>query len=135
MMPLQLTGRHMTISEEQKQYIDKKADRLRRVCPKIDELTFTLTKEKLNFVADGTFRAGRMSAVGTVTASQPLEAIDLLVDKLEHTLSRQKAKRSDHHLASREKNNSKAESLTPDNAVETEEPASDDEAEAEQATA
>ena len=110
-MPLHLTGRHMVITEAQKDYIDKKVDRLRRLCPKIDELSFTLTKEKVSFIADGTLRAGSLSAVGTVTASQPLEAIDILVDKLEHTLSRQKAKRSDHHLTSREKNISKAATL------------------------
>lgn len=110
-MPLHLTGRHMAITEAQKDYIDKKVDRLRRLCPKIDELSFTLTKEKLAFVADGTLRAGSLSAVTTVTASQPLEAIDLLVDKMEQTVSRQKAKRKDHHLTSREKSNSKAANL------------------------
>jgi ribosomal subunit interface protein len=110
-MPLQLTGRHMTISAQQKDYIDKKVDRLRRLCPRIDEITFTLTKEKVHFIADGTLRAGRLSAVGNVIASKPLEAIDILVDKLEYAISRQKAKRSDHHLASREKHNQKIETL------------------------
>src|SRR5262249_37864082 len=139
-MPLHLTGRHMTISEAQKSYIDKKVDRLRRLCSKIDEISFTLTREKLNFIADGTFRAGRMSAVGTVTASQPLEAFDMLVDKLEHNISRQKAKRSDRHLVCREKHISKVQTLTggkPREMAEMEQSADDlpDDAEPEAATA
>ena len=61
-MPLHLTGRHMTITEETKDYIDKKLDRLRRVCGKIDELSFILTKEKLYIEVEGLLRAGKLTA-------------------------------------------------------------------------
>lgn len=91
-MPLQITGRHMSISDEQKDYIDKKVNRLRRMCSKIDEISFTLTKEKVNIEAEARFRSGRLVAQATVTASQPLEAIDALVDKLEIQISKSKEK-------------------------------------------
>ena len=42
-MPLQITGRHMTIEDTHKSYIDKKVNRLRRLCTKIDEMSVTLT--------------------------------------------------------------------------------------------
>src|SRR5689334_22784174 len=102
-MPLQITGRHMSISEEQREYIDKKVNRLRRMCPKIDEMSFTLTKEKLNFEAEANLRAGRIVAQAVVTAAQPLEAIDALVDKLEAQISRSKTKIADKKAAGREK--------------------------------
>jgi ribosomal subunit interface protein len=85
----------MSISDEHREYLDKKVGRLRRMCPKIDELSFTLTKEKLHFEIEGNFRAGRIAAQAFVTASQPLEAIDALVDKLEAQISKTKAKMAD----------------------------------------
>lgn len=94
-MPLQITGRHMSISEEQREYIDKKVNRLRRMCPKIDEMSVTLTKEKVHVAAEGNFRAGRIAAQAVVSASAALEAIDALVDKLEAQISKTKARMCD----------------------------------------
>lgn len=94
-MPLQITGRHMPITDAYREYIDKKVARLRRMCPTIDELSFTLTKEKLHIEAEANFRAGRITAQAVVTASQVNEAIDGLVDKLEAQISRTKARRAD----------------------------------------
>jgi len=102
-MPLQITGRHMTVTDEQKQYIDKKVGRLRRLCPKIDELSFTLTKEKINYLADATLRAGSIAVQGSVSASQPLEAIDVLVDKIESQVTKTKGRRTDRSDAARGK--------------------------------
>ncbi len=92
LMPLQLTGRHMTIDASQKDYINRKVNRLRRMCPKIDEMRFTATKDKLQFKAEATFRAGAIAVRAASTASQPLEAIDLLVDKLEACITKAKDK-------------------------------------------
>lgn len=91
-MPLQITGRHMSISDEKRDYIDKKVNRLRRMCPKIDELSFTLTKEKLHIEAEGNFRAGRIVAQAVVSAPGANEAIDALIDKMEAQISKAKAK-------------------------------------------
>ncbi len=102
-MPLQVTGRHMTISGEQKRYIDKKVDRLRRLCSQVDEISVTLTHEKLHHAAECRFRAGRLSVEATVTATEVLEAIDLLVDKVEAQVRKAKTKQSDKKAASREK--------------------------------
>jgi ribosomal subunit interface protein len=85
----------MSISDEHREYIDKKVNRLRRMCPKIDELSFTLTKEKVHVEVEGNFRAGRIAAQAFVTASQPLEAIDALIDKLEAQICKAKARMAD----------------------------------------
>lgn len=106
-MPLQITGRHMSISDEHREYIDKKVNRLRRMCPKIDELSFTFTKEKVHIEAEGNFRAGRISAQAVVTASQPMEAIDALVDKLEAQICKTKAKMADKQSENPDKANAR----------------------------
>jgi putative sigma-54 modulation protein len=112
-MPLQITGRHMTVTEAQKQYIDKKVGRLRRLCPKIDELSFTLTKEKINYRADATLRAGSIAVQGSVTASQPLEAIDVLVDKIETQVTKTKDRRQDRSEAARGKAALQGQAIAP----------------------
>lgn len=111
-MPLQITGRHMSISVDQRQYIDKKVDRLRRLCTKIDEMSITLTREKLHHEAECTFRAGRTAVEATVSAEQPLEAIDLLVDKVEAQIRKIKTKRTDKKCACRHKASIQARTMT-----------------------
>ncbi|MCE5229542.1 ribosome-associated translation inhibitor RaiA [bacterium] len=111
-MPLQITGRHMTISADQRQYIDKKADRLRRLCTKVDEMSITLTREKLHHEAECTFRAGSIAVEATISAEQPLEAIDLLIDKVEAQIRKIKTKRSDKKCACRVKASMQARSMT-----------------------
>lgn len=121
-MPLKLTGRHMTLKQEHKDYIDKKVNRLRRLCPKIDELTFTLTHEKLRFQADATFRAGVISIQANVTANEPLEAIDILVDKVEAQVSKAIKKRNDKTPAARQKARAhEAEALADEELLDDEE--------------
>jgi ribosomal subunit interface protein len=93
----------MNISDDHKAYIDKKVDRLRRMCAKIDEMRITLTKEKLRFEAECNFRAGRIAVQATVTGAAPTEAIDLLVDKVEARVRKAKTKLVDKKEASRQK--------------------------------
>lgn len=107
-MPLQITGRHMSISDAQRDYIEKKVNRLRRMCPTIDELSFTLTKEKLHIEAEGNFRAGRIAAQAVMTAPQANEAIDALVDKLEAQISKAKAKMTDKKSENPDKANARS---------------------------
>lgn len=108
-MPLQLTGRHMTLTEEQKDYIEKKVNRLRRMFPKIDELSFTVSKEKLSYDTEAKFRAGRIAVQATVSAAQPLESIDILVDKLEAQITKAKKKLAEKKPGARAKLNEEIE--------------------------
>ncbi|MCL5269032.1 MAG: ribosome-associated translation inhibitor RaiA [bacterium] len=120
-MPLQITGRHMTVTEEQKDYIDKKVNRLRRLCPKIDELSFRLTKEKLNYQADAILRAGSLTAQASIQTPQVLEAIDMLVDKIEAQVTRSKTKRTDKKTAARGKTRAQIPGEAGEPAAETDE--------------
>lgn len=91
-MPLQVIGRQMDVTPTQKGYITKKVERLRRLCPKFDELKFTLEKRKLDTIVDGSVRAGKLTAKASSTDPEPLAAIDAVIDKLELQLSKTKGK-------------------------------------------
>jgi putative sigma-54 modulation protein len=101
-MPLKITGRHMTVSESTRDYIDKKVDRLRRLVPKIDEISFTLAKEKLLIDIEANFRAGKVEAHARTRAEHVNEAIDQLVDKLEAQIAKTRKKITDKSSAARE---------------------------------
>lgn len=102
MMPLKLTGRHMTISDSTREYIDKKVERLRRLVPKIDEMNFILSKEKLGIGAEASFKAGKIAAQAAVKAEHSHEAIDMLIDKIEAQITKTKKRVSDKSAAARE---------------------------------
>lgn len=102
-MPLQITGHHMSVSDELKGYIDKKVNRLRRMCPKIDEMHIILRKEKLAFEAEASFRAGKVTAQANTEGTKPHEAVDILVDKIEAQVTKQKDKQADRSPMARQK--------------------------------
>ena len=91
-MTLQIMGRHYSISENQKEYIGKKVGRLRKMCGKLDDLKFTITKGNHTYETEGYIRAGKAVARASVKAGHSYESIDLLVDKLEAQISRIKDK-------------------------------------------
>lgn len=102
-MPLKLTGRHMTITDETRLYIEKKVNRLRRLAPKIDEMSITLSKtNKLLVDVEASFRAGKIVAQASTRAEHTHEAIDVLIDKLEAQITKAKKKISDKSQAARE---------------------------------
>jgi putative sigma-54 modulation protein len=92
----------MTISDATRDYIDKKVTRLRRLVPKIDEMNFTLSKEKLAICVEASFKAGKIAAQAATKADHAHEAIDMLVDKLEAQVTKAKKRVSDKSQAARE---------------------------------
>ena len=97
-MPLQITGRQMDVTARQKDYIAKKVERLRRLCPKFDELKFTLSQEKLAVQVDASVKAGKIVAKATASDAEPLAAIDIVTDKIEAQLTKVKSKQAGHKV-------------------------------------
>lgn len=95
-MPLQITGRQMDVTARQKDYITKKVDRLRRLCPKFEELKFTLSQEKLTVRVDASVKAGKLAAKASFADAEPLAAIDIVTDKIEAQLTKAKSKLTGH---------------------------------------
>jgi putative sigma-54 modulation protein len=104
----------MTINATTREYIDKKVNRLRRLVPKIDEMSFTLGKEKLLIDVEGKFKAGKIAAQASTKAEHLNEAIDMLVDKLEAQITKFKKKLSDRSPAARQAALAEERELAPD---------------------
>jgi ribosomal subunit interface protein len=119
-MPLKVTGRHMSIHEGTKDYLDKKVERLRRLVPKIDEMSFTLSKEKLFIDIEASFKAGKIEAHAHTRAEHVNEAIDMLIDKLEGQIAKSKKKVSDKSQAARHAHRLDEKALGPDPAQQAE---------------
>jgi ribosomal subunit interface protein len=120
LMPLKLTGRHMVISDATREYIDKKVNRLRRLVPKIDEMSFTLSKERLMVDIEAKFKAGKIAVQARTKAEHTHEAIDVLVDKLEAQVTKARKKLSDKSQAARKAAKADDQVLLPDAGLESE---------------
>ena len=92
-MPLQITARHLDITEDQKEYIEKKVQRLRKHFPKIDEISVTVSLEKFNHIVEVNFRAGPIHAFTKRSDANLRTAIDKAVSNIEMQSVKAKKKR------------------------------------------
>jgi putative sigma-54 modulation protein len=93
-MPLQITGRHLTVTAQQRNYIEKKLARLRRHFGDIDELAVTIGMEKKRHVVEISFRAGSIQAFTKgADDGNSLVAIDQATDRLEAQVGKARDKR------------------------------------------
>jgi putative sigma-54 modulation protein len=91
-MKTEVRAVHFNLHENAREYLDKKIERLEYAKDMITDLMFVLTREK-NFKAECTinFRWGRQDHL--VEEDFDLNtAIDKLVDKVEHKISKEKEK-------------------------------------------
>ena len=107
-MSRQITGRHYEVSDPEKDYLEKKMRRFHRLFDRIDETSFTITKEKLSYTAEASFHAGTIHVVTKSSDAQVKAAIDKAIDKLENRIVRSKKRRS-----GRKKNGPALKSLRP----------------------
>jgi len=79
-MPLQITGRHISVTPELRDYIEKKVPRMNRLLDPIDEIQFILSAGKLDHTAEINFRAGTIKTFTKCSNADPKAAIDNAVD-------------------------------------------------------
>lgn len=105
-MPLKITGRHHEVTQRQREYIEKKVERVRRHFDRIQTMHFILSEEKVSKSCEITFHAGAIHAVVTASDDQDmLAAIDKAVDKLEAKTDKEREKLHEHvKHGGREKN-------------------------------
>jgi ribosomal subunit interface protein len=92
-MPLQITGRHTEVSQSDRDYLEQKMPRIRRLFDRIDELGVVFIAEKLEHVVEINFRAGHIHAFTKASGETPKAAIDLAVDKLLAKVGRERDKK------------------------------------------
>lgn len=81
-MPLQITGRHVEVSPEDRDYLEKKVPRVRRLFERIDEFAVVFLTEKRDHVVEINFRAGQFHLFTKGSGSTAKAAIDKAMDKL-----------------------------------------------------
>ena len=96
-MHIEIKGVHVDVTEEIKEYLDRKFQKLDFAKDMIIDLLTTLTKEKNNFKIESTvnFRWGTQAHIST-DSFDVFQGIDNLIDKLENKVKREKEKVQEH---------------------------------------
>jgi putative sigma-54 modulation protein len=97
MMNIDVKGVHFEISEEVRDYIDKKLKRVNYAEDLIIDLLFTLTRDSRAYKLEVNinFRWGYSSHI-KVESFQILKGVDILFDKMDNKINKEKEKIQDH---------------------------------------
>lgn len=91
-MQIQVSGRHLDITDPLRNYIDEKFDRLQRHSDKINSIQVVLSPEPLTHKAESTVQLTGTELHASAEASDMYAAIDLLTDKLDRQILKHKDK-------------------------------------------
>ena len=96
-MNLKITGLHLEVTPSIREYIESKLERITRHVDNVIGVTVTLSVDKLVQKAEvNVHLAGKDIHVESEDADM-YAAIDLLVDKLDRILLKEKERMTDHH--------------------------------------
>ncbi len=96
-MKVNLTGRHVDVSDDVREYIESKAAKLPRFYDRIHEIDVVLDHESEQFTAEMIVRTDRKHTfVARVTGPDTFVLIDLVVEKIERQLTKHKEKNRNH---------------------------------------
>ena len=91
-MEIIIHARHLDATEAIKNYIKKKASKLTKYSSKINKIQFTLKIEGTNNIVEAICSAARATLVAETKNSDMYAAIDLVIDKLDKQIIKQKEK-------------------------------------------
>ena len=98
-MQISVTGRHVNVTREVKDYAAKKAEKLPRFYDRIQAIEIILDQEGGDFTVDMIVTAGKSNFIAHEAGPDVFALLDLIVDKLERQLTRHKEKfRNRKHL-------------------------------------
>ncbi len=95
-MQIDVTGRHVEITDSLKAYVDNKFQRLERHFEHINNTHVILSVEKERQKAEATVHVNRGNLFAEDEQEDMYAAIDGLVDKLDRQLKKHKEKLTDH---------------------------------------
>lgn len=115
-MAIEITGRHVDVTDSMRQYAEKRLDKLLAEFPRVDKVHVILDVQKYRHIAEIVVHARRHIRLEAKETSDSMYAsIDVVVDKIEKQLRRSIDKKHEH------KGESKLRDLEA-----TQEPASDE---------
>lgn len=96
-MNITITGRHVEIREDVRNYVTEKAEKLPRFYDRIHEIEFVLDHESEQFTAEIIVRTDRKhTLIASETGPDPIVLVDVISDKMERQLRRHKEKLRNH---------------------------------------
>lgn len=96
-MQIVVTGRHVNVTKEVREYAEEKAGKLVRFYDRIREIEVVLDHESDLFTAEFIVRAdGKHTFVASETGPDTFVLIDVIVDKLGRQLNKHKEKNRNH---------------------------------------
>lgn len=98
-MDIVITGRKLTVSDAQKEYAEKKIEKLDTYFTQLTDAHVILYLEKLDHGAEVLINGDGVQFHGREKAADFFSAIDLLMDKMESQIKKYKSKHSQHRGA------------------------------------
>lgn len=96
-MEITITGRHVEVNEQVRNYVEEKVNKLPRFYDRIHDIEFVLDHEAEQFTAELIVRADRKHTfVASEIGPDTLALIDVIVEKMERQLRRHKEKNRNH---------------------------------------
>ncbi len=96
-MNITMTGRHVEIRDEVRDYATEKINRLPRFYDRIHDVEFVLNFDSDQFTAELIVRADRKhTLVASETGPEPVVLVDVIIDKMERQLRKHKEKLRHH---------------------------------------
>tara|TARA_B110000240_G_scaffold72541_1_gene82484 strand:+ start:847 stop:1155 length:309 start_codon:yes stop_codon:yes gene_type:complete len=95
-MQINVSGHHIEVTDSLRQYVETKLERLERHYDQITNVHVILRVEKQGQKAEATIRIQGSDIFAEAESDDLYAAIDMLVDKLDRQLIKQKEKMKDH---------------------------------------
>ncbi|MEZ8005366.1 MAG: ribosome hibernation-promoting factor, HPF/YfiA family [Pseudomonadales bacterium] len=95
-MQINVSGHHIEVTDSLRQYVETKLERLERHYDQITNVHVILRVEKQGQKAEATIRIQGGDIFAEAESDDLYAAIDMLVDKLDRQLIKQKEKMKDH---------------------------------------
>ena len=93
-MQIRVTGRHVEVTDEVRDYVTDKASKLPRYYDRIHEIEVVLDHESEQFTAEMIVRADRKNTfIASETGPDTFALVDLIVEKIERQLTKHKEKK------------------------------------------
>lgn len=95
-MQINLTGRHLEITEPLKEFVEEKFSKLERHFEQINNVYVVLSVEKIRQIAEATVHVNGAEIFANSESEDMYAAIDLLIDKLDRQVIKHKEKLTRH---------------------------------------
>ncbi len=94
---IQITGRHIAVTDSMKDYAMEKASKIERIMNRIIDIAVIMDIQKLQHRVELILKAGNLRLTSHASSTDMYASIDKAVGKLEHQVQRYKSKMQDHH--------------------------------------